>query len=109
MIEIAMNRVYCIVIMSLISASALAESMRCGDHIVAVGDDKARVLRYCGKPELKERPQTKTQLMADVHGEQRRQRVRMERWVYAMPSGQLSRRLIFVDGRVAEIETGDRQ
>lgn len=104
-----MNRVYCIVIMSLISVSVSAESMRCGDHIVAIGDDKARVLRYCGKPALKERPQAKTRLMADVHGEQRRQRVRTERWVYDMSSGQLSRRLIFVDGLVAEIETGDRQ
>lgn len=103
-----MSRVYCIVIMSLISVSALAESMRCGDQVVAVGDDKARVLRYCGKPELKERPQTKTRLLADAHGEQRRQRVRTERWVYAMPGGQLSRRLVFVDGLVAEIETGDR-
>ncbi|MBI3773431.1 MAG: DUF2845 domain-containing protein [Gammaproteobacteria bacterium] len=104
-----MNRVYCIAIMSLISVSALAESMRCGDQVIAVGDDKARVLRYCGKPVLKERPQTKTRLSVDAHGEQRRQRVPMERWVYDMPSGQLSRRLVFTDGRVAEIETGDRQ
>ena len=104
-----MKRVYCIVIMNLISVSAVAESMRCGDHIVAVGDDKARLLHYCGKPLLKEAIHAKTRLSVDAHGDQHRQRVNMERWVYDMPSGQLSRRLVLVDGTVAEIDTGDRR
>lgn len=91
------------------SATVQAESFRCGDQVVTVGDDKARVLRYCGKPVVKERPLTKTGWSHDERGKRHRQHMRVENWVYDAPEGRMTRRLVFVDGKIADIEVGDRR
>gem|GEM_PF-441341 len=57
---------------ALVSASAAADTLKCGRHQVTVGDSKATVLQSCGEPDLKE----------VVSGGQGADTVRTEQWIY---------------------------
>jgi len=57
---------------TLVSASAAADTLKCGRHQVTVGDSKATVLQSCGEPDLKE----------VVSGGQGADTVRTEQWIY---------------------------
>jgi len=57
---------------ALVSASAAADTLKCGRRQVTVGDSKATVLQLCGEPDLKE----------VVSGGQGADTVRTEQWIY---------------------------
>ncbi len=44
--------VSCAIVLMMISHIAAASTMRCGTHIIQVGDTKIEVLKHCGEPDL---------------------------------------------------------
>lgn len=40
------------IVLMMISHIAAASTMRCGTHIIQVGDTKIEVLKHCGEPDL---------------------------------------------------------
>ncbi len=84
------------VVLCLASAGAAAETLRCGNRLVAPGDPPLRVRALCGEPDHRERWQPFAGLPQP-----------MEVWIYDRGPGQLVRELYFRDGRLVRIRTGD--
>lgn len=82
-----------------------AEALRCGNRIVSTGDWDFQVRERCGEPAWTD---TYSELLVSgIDGpiERRVERVHDE-WFYNFGPRSLVRRLVFVDGRLARIETG---
>lgn len=78
--------------LALAAGPTFADSLRCGPHLVRVGDLKPDVLAKCGEPEIKE----------VVSGADER---RVEQWVYRPGEFRFARVLTFKGLRVTRIET----
>lgn len=80
-----------LVVCTVLSTHAWADSMRCGVHLVTPGDTKPEVLQHCGEPELRE----------VVSGANE---PRVEQWYYKRGVGQFPRVLTFEGIRLVRIE-----
>lgn len=83
-----------------------SESMRCGNRLVSLGDNKAEVLIKCGTPAWKDAWTDEI-----INGVNTPTSVRIttdrERWVYNFGHNKFLRFLSFENGRLAKITTGD--
>lgn len=71
---------------------AAESTLRCGRHVLSLGDNKAMVLRRCGEPDLKE----------VVSGADQR---RVEQWVYPGGRHRFARELTFHGTRLTQIRS----
>ena len=101
----------------LIFCSHSAHALRCGTHLVEHGDSMTRVQKHCGEPESKYSKKiyrtlgaiggshytnTSAAIKAEVTVE-----TQVDEWEYNFGPRRFSRRVIFEDGRVADIERLD--
>lgn len=90
-----------------------AFALRCGTNIVDVGDAKIDVLRKCGKPDLvdewEEEDYYRSSPEIDRLGETKKRTVRVfvEQWTYNFGATRLIYYLIFKNGVLSEIRTGE--
>ena len=101
----------CLIMFCFISAADVY-GLRCGNNLVDVGDQKIEVLRKCGKPDIVDRwdeEQVVAGSAADQIGEGRRTRVfaNVEQWTYNFGPTRFLYILIFRNGILAEVKTGD--
>ncbi len=82
-------------------SSAHAQSIRCGNQLVSVGDQSDDVLRKCGEPVKRDRSCDVLQVVGTVN-----QCTDVERWTYRW---QLTTILSFQDGQLVKITYGSRQ
>ena len=92
---------------------ALAQTFRCRDDSVAVGDSRAIVLLKCGEPFAKEtvcRPLAgpASRPASGVRPGQIVPCENFDEWIYNTGSGQFTATLRFAEGRLAAIEYGER-
>ncbi|MCC6301634.1 MAG: DUF2845 domain-containing protein [Gammaproteobacteria bacterium] len=84
-------------------ASPAALAFRCGKVLVSEGDSKAEVLIKCGAPDWK------TQWSEDfVGGPYPFLSSEKERWLYNLGPQRFMRILLFEDGRLSAVNTGER-
>ena len=81
-----------LVICCLAGEASAADAMRCGTHLVRVGDTKAKVLRECGEPTYRE----------VISGEDE---VLREQWIYEYGRRRFTRILSFRGIRLIAIES----
>lgn len=82
---------------SLLSLQGAAESFKCGNRFVSIGDSKATVLLRCGEPFFAE----------VISGEDQ---IRVEQWAYKKKGYRsFIRILTFSGGKLRDIEVGDRE
>ncbi|MBD9409157.1 DUF2845 domain-containing protein [Stutzerimonas stutzeri] len=79
------------------SASAQADTLRCGSQLVTTGDRAFEVERKCGVPQHRD-------LVGYSLSRNDRQEFRLEEWVYGPRNGMLSI-LTFEGNRLVRIET----
>ena len=94
-------------------SAANVYGLRCGNGLVDVGDPKIDVLRKCGKPDIVDQWDEEEVIAGSTAGqigEGRRTRsfVNVEQWTYNFGPTRFIYILIFRNGNVAEIKTGDR-
>ena len=88
-----------------VSASA-SDTLRCGKRLVSVGDNKAEVLIKCGEPAWKDA--WRDQVINNVNTVNAfRVNIDHERWVYNFGRNSFLRFLLFENGRLIKIATGD--
>ncbi len=76
-------------------AAVLATNMRCGQHLIRVGDTKVDVIHRCGEPYFREM----------ISGSDERN---VEQWYYIPSSTQFQRIVTFRGTRVVDIEIKTR-
>ncbi|MBK3760428.1 DUF2845 domain-containing protein [Stutzerimonas frequens] len=81
----------------LISASATADTLRCGNQLVTTGDRTFEVERKCGAPQHRD-------VVGYRLGRHDRHELTLEEWVYGPRNGMLSI-LTFEGNRLVRIET----
>ncbi len=79
----------------LLPAVGFAANMRCGQHLIRVGDTKVDVIRRCGQPYFREM----------ISGSDERS---VEQWFYIPSSTQFQRIVTFRGTRVVDIEIKTR-
>lgn len=89
------------------AAAAASESMKCGNRLVSIGDNKAEVFIRCGAPVWQD------DWADDIieHREGLGERfitTERERWVYNFGAHSFLRFLLFENGRLVNIATGER-
>ncbi len=106
-----------IVVLLLLSGSALGSTWRCGQELIKTGDSSAEVLLKCGKPSLSEEgPSIKSGSYRDRwqdpgSGDSRSRgtfvetRVRVEHWYYDRGMSDFIYKLTFIGGVLANIKT----
>lgn len=84
-------------VLLLVSSQAQAASFRCGTRIVIIGDSVSRLVRSCGKPELKYKARE------TIREDGRRQTTGVTHWVY--DRGRRKSMVVSVrSGKVVKIE-----
>ncbi len=83
-------------------SAAFADSYRCGQKLIHVGDTAREVLRTCGEPRYKDRGEERI----EVNGISRNASV--QRWYYKKSGLSLERVVLIYKGRVRGIEVGSR-
>jgi hypothetical protein len=95
-----------LVLVTLLTAPA-AYAFRCGGALVDRGDGKAEVLIKCGNPDWK--TQWSEDFISDPGGASAlRVSSEKERWVYNLGPKSFLRILLFENGRLTEVATGER-
>lgn len=89
-----------LLVLSIASVAAASSKMRCGSELVSVGDSTAQVLLQCGEPMTRER------VALESSGSTEKL---VELWTYAFGPGQFLKLLTFEAGKLAAIESGERQ
>ena len=79
----------------LVPVTALAVDMRCGQHLITVGDTKVNVIRRCGEPYFRQL----------ISGSDERT---VEQWFYVPARTQFQRIVTFRGTRVVNIEIETR-
>lgn len=92
---------------------ATAQTLRCRNDLVKLGDTRTAVQRKCGEPASRD-PSCRTVRTALANGRGTRARpdlpcVHIEEWTYLFGYGQPVTTLSFEEGRLQRIEYGDRQ
>jgi hypothetical protein len=93
-------------------------TFRCGSRIVSVGAYKQQVLEKCGSPDHVETWETHRGSAVAEHFDYIKERyilprlfigpLQMERWTYDLGSNRFTRHLLFRNGELIDIETGDK-
>lgn len=96
------------VIAALLLTAPAAHAFRCGGALVDRGDNKAEVLIKCGQPDWM--TQWSEDFISDAGGGASAFRVTSakERWIYNLGPQRFLRILLFEDGRLTEVATGER-
>jgi hypothetical protein len=85
---------------------AASNTLRCGNRLVSVGDNKAEVLIKCGSPAWKD--DWTDQIITNPNSvDASRLSIDRERWVYDFGHNSFLRFLLFENGRLVNIATGD--
>ena len=88
------------------ASAAESNTLRCGKRLVSMGDNKAEVLIKCGEPAWKDA--WSDQLITNVNTvDALRVSIDRERWVYNFGHHSFLRFLLFENGRLIKITTGD--
>ncbi len=98
-------------VLSAFPLAAQADTMRCGNRLVATGDSTSKVLRLCGKPAYKNKARSEKRTVEQTTSEGTTiatVTVRVERWSYDQGSGRLLKILVFRDGILDAVEDGER-
>lgn len=94
-------------IAALLLTAPAAYAFRCGGALVDRGDTKAEVLIKCGNPDWK--TQWSEDFISDPGGASAiRVTGEKERWIYNLGPQRFMRILLFEDGRLREVATGER-
>lgn len=94
-------------IFSSLQVIPVAHAFRCGGALVDEGDSKAEVLIKCGNPDWK--TEWSEDLIDDPGGVSAyRVTSQKERWLYNLGPKSFLRILLFEDGRLTEVTTGER-
>src|SRR3569832_2795699 len=88
-------------------AAASSESMKCGNRLVSIGDNKAEVFIKCGAPGWQD---DWADDLIEHRGDLGEHFVTTERvrWIYIFGANSFLRFLLFENGRLVEIATGER-
>jgi len=88
-------------------AAASSESMKCGNRLVSIGDNKAEVFIKCGAPVWQD---DWADELIEHRGDlgERFVTTERERWIYNFGANSFLRFLLFENGRLVEIATGER-
>lgn len=89
-------RIACLLPALLFTATAQADTMRCGSQLVSVGDRTFEVENKCGAPAFRD-------LVGYTLGANERREFKLEEWVYGPTNGMLSI-LTFEGNRLTRIE-----
>ena len=88
------------------ASAAESNTLRCGKRLVSLGDNKAEVLIKCGEPAWKDA--WTDQLITDVNTVNAlRVSIDRECWVYNFGHHSFLRFLLFENGRLIKVTTGD--
>lgn len=87
----------------LLAFAAPAHALRCGNKLVTDGMTRHEVRERCGNPDDATR-RFETIYRQTQHREAVAIEIEIEEWFYDFGSNRLNRRVIFVNGRVHEIE-----
>lgn len=87
----------------LVSFSAQADSMRCGQKLITEGDSQAKVLSLCGSPSSKAVISEVSDTRFTNYGKHT-ETVQIEQWIYSQGGGQFNKSLIFKAGSLQRIE-----
>ena len=92
-----------------VSASAAADTLRCGSKVISEGDTIEKVEQYCGKPVERKRTWMTRQPRFEYGGREvpfpGSEEVPVDLWTYDFGANKLMRRIRFVAGKVDSIET----
>lgn len=84
------------------SSPLFADSYRCGQKLIRVGDTKRDVLRTCGEPDYKDRGIEQIKIDGTTRS------TSVQRWYYKKSRRSLERVVLIYKGRVRGIEVGSR-
>ena len=88
-----------------IALASASDTLRCGNRLVSVGDNKAEVLIKCGSPAWKD--DWTDQIITNPNSvDASRLSIDRERWVYNFGHNSFLRFLLFENGRLVHIATG---
>lgn len=89
--------------LSLLSLTAQADSLRCGQNLVREGDSQDKVLSLCGEPLSRAVISEVSQTRHTAYGRET-QTIPIEKWTYKQGSGQYLRELFFEAGSLQRIQ-----
>ena len=96
---------------SLITTQANAETLRCKQDIVDIGDSKADVIEMCGNPEMTDsfcEKYFKPIYHSDGSSSVIESCTNVDIWTYNPGKGQFWTNLYFAEGKLREIKYGNR-
>ncbi len=88
-----------------VSSRTEAETFRCGDRVVSLGDTKADVVIKCGDTDLKDSHEESIIKSIDPFTKQK-VTVIVDEWTYNLGPDSLIRILRFENGKLVDIKTG---
>ncbi len=88
-----------------VSSRTEAETFRCGDRVVSLGDTKADVIIKCGDTDLKDSHEESIIKSIDANTKQK-VKVIVDEWTYNLGPESLIRILRFENGELVDIKTG---
>lgn len=107
-----------IVLFSPCSGAEADSTFRCQGHVISVGDTTEGVLEKCGEPDHTEQWQAGGSNLIFQYYDYEHERyiapkmiqgpLQMERWTYNLGGNKFLRHLLFQNGELIVIETGDR-
>lgn len=86
----------------LFSASALADSFRCGRKVVRSGDSQSQLLSSCGEPQRRDSAQEALWIGSS------QKTVKVHRWFYKTSGRSLERVVLLYQGKIVAVRTGKR-
>lgn len=104
----------------MIDAAAVSadRNLRCDGRIVSIGATQQEVLSICGEPDRRERWEVAhDSAVSKIYDEERERYIApklivgpilMTRWTYDFGTNRFIRHLLFENGKLIEIRTGDR-
>ena len=100
------------------SGAEADSTFRCQGYVISVGDTMASVLDKCGEPDHTEQWEAGGPNLIFQYYDYEHERyiapkmiygpLQMERWTYNLGSNKFLRHLLFQNGELIEIETGDK-
>lgn len=110
--------IWLLVLTTLVTGAAADSSLRCDGRIVSVGAFKEQVLRACGRPDAVDKWEVGHNSAIAEYFDYEKERfilprlfkgpLHMERWTYNFGSNQFIRYLLFRNGELIGIETGEK-
>lgn len=112
-------RVIALIITTIISTSAIAESLRCAGRLANIGDTKADIVEICGEPIVTDsycEPSTlNTEPQGTQNGNYNTQNniaiqtcINVDIWTYNPGKGKFITHLYFTQGQLRNIRYGNR-